>query len=436
MSLIITNPEQWLENFDTASAVEKHALLKSALSQTLSPEIIEECELGSLVVEFCDVLDDHNLIDDALALIEKAKEHNEIYQQEFQYLELLRLQYSLFKNQPEIVSSCLNQFVVNPLHDLEQLILFIDILKYHGEREILFNFVKNIHPNLRENNVDFDENQDDFSEIITVDIVQQAYQKQQAEGILTSNSIYPDFQNLKTSESALKLPEIIKNLTLELNINSTFIQNLPQSFKKQRKTDLYTLSISFSAEMLTKKKMNFITSQEIWNSVIEILESDQVTDFRLKHLDSYFLISAAKLDKYIGQMISGLFADQQAKSVAIVWGIPYVYDFLIDQKLISQNIYEQVIEAVAKVKTHQIKFFDDHLWKYTFVHRWLPPNSISTSEFEQEQQLFITSINKVTPLSTEAETGGIEKILDDFKGAFPKDILKEIESELYDEEDE
>jgi hypothetical protein len=436
MSLILSNSEQWLENFDTASAVEKHTLLTSALSQTLSPELIEECGLGSLVVEFCDVLDDNNLIDDALALIEKAKMQNEIYQQEFQYLEILRLQYYLFKNQPELIPSLLTQFVVNPLHDVEQLILFTDILKYYGERQIVLDLATTLHQKLQELNENLYGTKDNFGEIIIIDSIQQAYEQQQRGETPNWESINQIFKLLELDESTLNLLEITENLTPEFEISSTIIQNLPKYFKKQRQTDLRTLSIGFSAEMLTQKNISFITSQEIWQSVIELLESDKVTDFRLKHLDSYFLISAAKLDKYIGQMISGLFADQQSKSVAIVWGILYVYEFLLAQKLISQNIYEQVIEAVTKVKVHQIKFFDDHLWKYSFVHRWLPPNSISTTEFEQEKQLFITSIEKVTPLSTEPETGGIEKILDQMKGALPKDILEEIESELFDEEDD
>jgi hypothetical protein len=434
MNLTLSNIEQWLEDFDTASEVEKNTLITSALSETLSPKLIEECELGSLVVDFVDVLDDHNLIDDALTLIEKAKSHNPIYKQEFQYLEVLRIQYYLFKNQLDIIPSLLTQFVQNPLHEIEQLILVTDILKYYGERQILLDFSESIHKKLQQLNEDIYDTQDNFGEVMIIDLIQQAYEQTQRGETPDWESLSTVFQKLELNKSTLKLSEITKNLTPELGISPAFLNNLPKYLKKQRETDFRTLSIGFSAVMLTQKNMNFVTSQEIWQSVIKLLESEKVTDFRLKHLDSYFLISAAKLDKYIGQMISSLFSDQQSQSVVVVWGIPYMYEFLLTQKLISQNIYEQAIEGVTKAKTHQIKFFDDHLWKYNFVHRWLPPNSIPAAEFEQEKQLFITSIEKVTPLSTEPEIEDLEKILDDMKGALPPDILKELESELLDDE--
>ncbi|AFZ02130.1 hypothetical protein [Calothrix sp. PCC 6303] len=428
MSLTISNSEQWLENFDTASPVEKSTLLMSALSQSLSPELIEESGIGSLVVEFCDELDDNNLIDDAFTFIEKAKEHDAIYQQEFQYLEALRLRYYLFRNQPDIIPSLLTNFIENPLHDLEQLKWFTNSLKYYGEREILNNFSQSIYHQLQESGENTYGIVDNFGEMLVIDSIQEAFKKNQqieaADWELLNNTI----ANLKIEQLNFKVTEISKQLTPELTPTETFLKNLPKYFKKQRETDLCTLSIGFSAAMLTQKNMSFISSQEIWKNIIKLLESEKVTDFRLQDLDNYFLISSDKLDKYIGSMISSLFADQQSECTLIVWGIPYVYDFLLQHNLISQNIHAQAIDVTTNVKTHLIKFFDDHLWKYSFVHRWQPPDSVSKKEFEQEKHMFITSIEKITPLSTEVETGGLEALFDQMDEALPEDILAEIKS--------
>jgi hypothetical protein len=85
--------------------------------------------------------------------------------------------------------------------------------------------------------------------------------------------------------------------------------------------------------------------------------------------------------------------------MAVLWGIPYVYDFLLSKEIILPSVHKEVIKHVASLKPDARKAFRNNLWEYDFVHRWTPPDSVSEKDFSAESEQFKTTIKNVTPLS-------------------------------------
>ncbi len=418
MSSIIANPDQWCESYDNAAVAKKYQMMLAALSQPLSPELIEECDLGMLLVELKEELDDNNLITDTLTLIEKVQQQQpQIYNQEFQYLDSFRISYYLFCNQLELVRTSLSQFKLDPVGGIEQITSVINLLSYYGAKNILLELCRSTYQ-LVENT----ELSHDLLKYIIQDLVERTYYQLQNRETVDWEAINAEVTQYSADNQLLA--GMRQDLTTELVINDKFFTD----FKNAREQNnlLCLLSINFSGYMANQKQVNFITSQAIWETAFDFLTHRKLSSKQLSHPDTYFQITEKQLDEYAGKLIEGLFSDKQAEVVTLVWGIPYIYDFLFDKKVISETIHQKAIVATFAIKPHLVKFFNDHLWKYSFVHRWVRPDTVSLADFTAEATMFAASINKVTP-SDEVGKSALKSMFSQMED-LPPDILAAIQN--------
>jgi dihydrofolate reductase len=372
-----------------------------------------------LLLEIKDELDDNNLIADALTLIEKVQQQQpKLYKQEFPYLDTFRINYYLFCNHLELVQTSLNQFQVNPIDGIEQITSVINLLSYYGAKDILIVFCRSVYQQVENTGLE-----DELVKYIIQDLVERTYfQLERGETVdwgLINTEITQ--YSVKNQQLAAKLRQ---DLTTKLVINEQLFTNL----KNEREIDniFCLLSIAFSGYMATKKQVSFITSQAIWETIFEFLANRKLPKKQLSHPDTYFQISEKQLDEYAGKLIGGLFSDQQALSVTLVWGIPYIYDFLFSKNIITEAVHQEAIAVTVTIKTHLIKFFNDHLWKYSFVHRWIHPDSLSLVDFIAEAAMFTASIEKVTPLSLKIDKSALKSMFSQIEDGLPAEILEEL----------
>lgn len=418
MSSIIANPDQWCESYDNAAVAKKYQMMLEALSQPLSPELIEECDLGMLLVELKEELDDSNLITETLTLIEKVQQQPQIYNQEFQYFDSFRISYYLFCNQPELVRTSLSQFQLDPVGGIEQITSVIDLLSYYGAKDILLELCRSTYQ-LVENT----ELSSVLLKYIIQDLVERTYYQLQNGETVDWEAINTEVTQYNNADNQL-LAGMRQDLTTELIINDKFFTDFKN--ERERNNLLCLLSIDFSGYMATQKQVNFITSQAIWETVFDFLTHRNLSGKHLSHPDSYFDISEKQLDEYAGKLIEGLFSDKQAEVVTLVWGIPYIYNYLFDKKVISETIHQSAIVATFAVKPHLVKFFNDHLWKYSFVHRWVRPDTVSLADFTAEATMFAASINKFTS-SQEVGKSALKSMFSQMED-LPPDILAAIQN--------
>ena len=118
---------------------------------------------------------------------------------------------------------------------------------------------------------------------------------------------------------------------------------------------------------------------------------------------------------------------QQARAIGILWGSVYLYDFLLSKEIITDSMHRETIETVDVLKKHVIKAFRRSLWKYDFVHRWTPPDSVSGDDFAAESELFSKTTEAQEPLGDELPRGPMD-ILSQLMGmAQASDLAKPIE---------
>jgi hypothetical protein len=429
-SQILTDPELWCETYELASPHDKYSLLMEALKKPLSQEIIEQCDLGMLLVELKDEFVSNNLITECLSIIEQIQQlQPELYAQEFVYLDDLRIEYYLFRNQPELINDCLAQFKANPVRNIDQMMSLIDYLRYYGITEALVDLCENSYEPVKNSDDIIPGTEVTFIGIILLALAEKAYQKLQQRETVDWESIGTVVNRFHPENGQKWLVDIRQDLTTEIKIDQQFFAEFKK--KQKREKSLVVLSTNFFKYMATEKQIKFITSQAIWESVLEFLGDKERSHKQLEHPDSYFAFTEQQLDKYLGRMLNTIFSDRRADLVAIVWGIPYIYEFLRKKEVIRESLCKDAIAATKTLKTKIIKLFETQLWKYSFVHRWLPPDSISEAEFANEASNFATSIERVTPLATEPGEDVLESFYNELKENSPfRDLFKSREIDI------
>ena len=62
------------------------------------------------------------------------------------------------------------------------------------------------------------------------------------------------------------------------------------------------------------------------------------------------------------------------------------------------------------LKKDVIKAFGTSLWKYDFVHRWTPPDSVSGDDFAAESELFSKTTEAQEPLGDQLPRGPMDML--------------------------
>ena len=399
MTLFLEDPDRWNEVYEDASAKQQYDLLIEAIEQLPINNLDEEDKesLLDLLIDFQGELRVNNLLALAFNLVSKLKQFQpQIFQAEFSFFDSLLYPYHLFHHELEPLKEPIERLIANPFADEAHLFLTLDYLKYYNATDLAVECSRSIYDAAKESE-DFEEL--DISElaVIVIDNLAEQAHKQLVQGETVD---WLQFQSNITpyiySDPQEWTADVRRDLTTEIEGNSEFFAE----FKHDLLKVLRQLFSAFACYMAEHKQISFIASRGIWDELLELLDRQGVSRKKRSHPDKYFSITLKSLANFISQKMSLLSLDY-LRGAALAWGLPYVYDFLLSKQIISTGTHQQAIEAATAVKQEILKGFSTSLWEYDFVHRWLPPDSVSEETFTAETQQFADSIQQVTPLSEE-----------------------------------
>ncbi|WAL60043.1 hypothetical protein [Thermocoleostomius sinensis] len=399
MVATVIDPEQWQATYEAASLTRQYEMLLEVMAQPLSLDLIEELDLEMLVLTMRDELVNRHLFDQAIALIQTVQQQQpSLHQQEFAVLDSFLVEYYLYCNHPQQVRAALQQFLQYPAADIDQTLAILDYLKFYNATSLAVELSQVAYEAVQAsaNRVLGVEMQ--FSDVLLGNWMQQAHQQlKQGHSVdwntFLAESVKYEFDKYEFGNKAQWIKELEQHLTREVQNSPEFVAQ----FRHDRSEALRTTSLGFCQYMAEEKQVSFICSRALWESIYTFLEHRETSGTKLAQPESYFAFSLLELEIYVAQKIGALLSTQQSVGVAVLWGIPYVYDFLRSKQIISRDLHQQAIKSVAALKTALINNYA-HLWKYSFVHRWLPPDSVATAEFEAEKQCFAASFERVVAL--------------------------------------
>lgn len=202
--------------------------------------------------------------------------------------------------------------------------------------------------------------------VVITDLFGQAYQQLKQGDVVDWEALGIEAAEYGFENTSQMRAEVEHNLTVSIQADSAFAQQ----FSRDRSSCLRQLMLGFCRYMDEQQQMSFVCSQAIWETILEFLEARELPKKQLTQPVSYFGIDRAALDRFVAQKIGGLLSLQQSKGFAILWGIPYLYEFLHECKVIEEYIFQKAIAATNVLKPQLIQGFQTRLWQYNFVHRW------------------------------------------------------------------
>jgi hypothetical protein len=412
MSELLTDFDQWYDAYEAAWPSQQYTLLQTAIAQPIPVKYAEENDFGMILVEMWDILVSHNLVNEAFALISTLQQQQpELYQQEFQYFADFLIRYHLFHHQPDSARDTLAPFKTNPIQGIDQLFRVLDDLRLSDTRELAIDLCKTVYQPVRTSNKVIAGAEIELGTVVIVDLFGQAYRQLKQGETVDWEALGAEAAEYGFENTVQMRAEVEHNLTASIQADPAF----SKQFSRDRGSCLRQLMLGFCCYMDEQQQMSFVCGQAIWETILEFLEERELPKKQLAQPASYFGIDRRALDRFVAQKIGGLLSLKQSKGFAILWGIPYLYEFLYERQIIEEYIFQKAIAATNALKPQLIEGFKTRLWQYDFVHRWQRPHCISEAEFVVEAEQFAASLQQSEPLSDEP--------VDDFPFPFGDNFL-------------
>jgi len=295
-----------------------------------------------------------------------------------------------------------SRFMEDPLHDLDLTKPILSYFRLYEYTDVAVRFCKKAYKPVAKSPKYIPGAENDLGAIVFLDLADRAYRRIRKGESVDWGLLAREVRNYGYNGGGKTADEARRNLTGDMEGGETFIGN----FKSNQKKSLNALMWAFVKYMLDQKKMSFVCSEQIINGVLEFLEERELPSKSNVHPHVYFKFPKEQFNLHLGQMIGGFLSSRQAEAVSVLWGIVYVYDFLLSKNIIAESIHRDVMESVNSLKADVIMAFRRGLWRYDFVHRWTPPDSISGDEFTTESRMFAKTADMEVPLGEEVGEPG------------------------------
>ncbi|NJK99535.1 MAG: hypothetical protein HC910_02845 [Spirulinaceae cyanobacterium SM2_1_0] len=403
--------DQWHSEYLQASSRQAHQLILTLLEQPLSVDWVEEMDLGMILVEMRDELASSNDFPAFLHFLDVIRDrHPEIYAAEYPYFDTFLVDYYLYRDEPEHLRQALSNFRHNPAIGVEPLFEVCEILCLYGANEIASELCRATYEPIRKSSDVIRGAEDELSRVPLYVSLETAYCQQQSGETVDWQALEAELQPLGLSGK----PQVLADLRRDLTAPLPRPDELSVEFQNDLAQFLRRLAMAACCHLATHKQMSFLTTRALWDALVEFLERRDVPPSKLRSPEAFFTFSEDELDRYLHQLVNAILSERSTTAVGLLWGIPYLYDFLHGIGVIATSTHQQVIAMTTNLKGVLSAFFAQSLWRFDFVHRWQPPDSIELATFQAEAARFRDTFEHTYPLSDEPAAERQERQLNDW----------------------
>lgn len=342
-------------------------------------------DFGTMTVDLKSDLIHEKKYEDAINLIEKIKIATpKFYEKEFPYLSNFAVEYYLYKGDMEMAKAYLQPFIDHPSAGYDMFIPLFNTIRFYKNNDLAL----------------------DIAQALFEPVVGSSELMGGAEMALVDIIFYNLFQDYYTTQLAdqeskwKRLEDILKQYDYDQPFFKVVLPKIHQTLKKMtasKETSLFTKETwakavqtdqigatrdqfwPFAIYMLNERDLPFSTSQDIWFTFFKVLSKGK------SHSD--FSFHRDDLEEVLSDFF-GFLSNREEEGFAILWGIPYIYEFLDTQQLVTQDIKDQSLKQVMAFKDVIIDAFKSDIWRFDFVHTWDNPATVPTEEFEAEKEIF------------------------------------------------
>ncbi len=427
-------PDKWYDQYIESSVKQQYQMLLDIMQQPLSQDFLESTDMDDLLIAMSDELNSNNLIDEHLTLIQLVQQQQpKLYKKEFVYYDNFLATYYLYTKQHDLLKNALIRFKKYPANDLEQFWAVLNLLSFYEQSEIAVDLCQSIYKLVKNNSKLISGAEDELAWLIVTNLMEKAYQRNQQGEDIDWKKFNTELQKYGYGEDKDWLEDIKYALTNEFN-KEQCLSRFKQ--KKLQGRAFNILSTTFYIYIKQEKQMSFVCSQAMWEAIFDFLGNRDLNFKQSANPNTFFKFSKKDLESYLAQKLSGFLSMRQAQAFATLWGITYLYDFLLSTGIIRDQVHSKIINITNQLKAELLEKFRNswQLWRYDFINRWQPDSNSDSSELATQAQFFTDSFAHSEPLSDKPGEGKVESFFNEMAEKLGFDLEK-IRSE-YENSDE
>jgi len=223
-------------------------------------------------------------------------------------------------------------FIKNPVKGIDHLISALQLLQFYGYDKLALTVSQQVYQPIRDakNLIPGGENYfaDAFSSCLWQDIYLRLKRGEEIDSA-QENKKLNIFNRLIREEALQELKKVV-----HCTQKGAFKDEFLHTFLAERHEKLLLLGWLFQRCMLEEKKMSFLCSYEIWRWMVRFWEERIQKKNGVDSIDEYFSHSRNELDDYLSTL-DGFLSNQYVRVPSLLWGLPYIYDFLLMEGIIS-----------------------------------------------------------------------------------------------------
>ena len=296
------------------------------------------------------------------------------------YIDFYLLEFHLFNRDAESIKKCLQSFTAAPVESIDLLTPILDKLNYYGYSELALEVSREVYHRVRDSDRLIGGAGEDFARTVLMNEFQKLYQLNGQTAPVNREELY----NRLAIYDYVEIGELEPALNALLNDTNCSILSY-QDFKENKRDFYHALSTSFLKYVFEEKGFNFPTAYDIWLGAWDCFSKEAAEEN--DSLDRFFELDQNNFDEYIYGRFDFL-SNKKPHAAAVLWGIPYVYNFLKMNQLISEEIALEALQSITMMKMELIEAREDSLWEYSFVHSWGRPDSVEEEDFLSEKEYF------------------------------------------------
>lgn len=185
-----------------------------------------------------------------------------------------------------------------------------------------------------------------------------------------------------TSLSAISVNDEYYNYLIKHRVSALKepfnIADIKDSIQKGTDRHMLVLNIHFLKYMAHHYKMPFVFSEWIWN----FIATTKIFG-RHKGVENWFYIDAKMLDNHINDRLDSFLGSNELEIFGKVWGLDFVFDFLNQHQLLSDEHYETMLENISYFRNEMMRIAGGNLWQMMFVCKWPRTNNYAVDPSEK-----------------------------------------------------
>ena len=428
------DPSVWLEKYEAAAVKDQHQMLLEILPEQIPQEWLQEIDFADLLIQMNDELQSCNLNQESLALIELMKDKQpKLYKKEYIYFDRFVIQYALYTKDKELLNKGLELFKKYPGKDFDYLFIVLDSLIFYERIEEVVELCTIGYQKIAQDR-DLDNGlADELGWMLITNSLEQIHHQQQ-QGTVSWQPLQNELQKYGYDAQNVWLEDVQASIEQEFNLDN-FLGYFKRTKFQARAFNL--LSTAFYSYLKTNYQMSFCCSQRVWANIFSFFDTHKLKAKQQTNPNTFFTFTKKELDAYLGQKLYGFFSLGRNEAMSVLWGLPYLYEFLLAQEVIREPVHRKAIAIIEDLKLELLASYTDStdVWQYDFINRWQPDRQTGTDKQQIQRDLFQRSFERSESLSDVPGEGNLESYLTELADKLGVDfdnfrLQQETESEV------